>query len=57
VGYDPEGMTLEVKFHNGGIYHYFNVPPEKFQGLLTASSKGGYLDSRIKGVYRYRKVG
>jgi len=57
VGYDPETMTLEIKFHSGGIYQYFNVPIQKVQGLLGAASKGGYFASNIKGVYRYRKVG
>jgi len=26
VGYDPKTQTLEVEFHNGGVYQYFNVP-------------------------------
>ena len=57
VGYEPETATLEVKFHSGGIYQYFNVPVERYEGLMRASSKGGYLDSYIKGRFRYRKVG
>lgn len=56
VGYDAEEQTLEVEFHSGSIYHYFNVPEYKYEGLMRASSKGGYLNDHIKGVYRYRQI-
>lgn len=26
IGYDQSTSTLEVRFKNGGIYHYHNVP-------------------------------
>lgn len=57
VGYDPATAILEVEFHGGGIYQYDGVPQRVHQGLMGAGSKGGYLDSHVKGVYRYRKVG
>ncbi len=57
VGYDPVARILEVKFHDGGVYHYFGVPEGTYQGLMTAGSKGGYLADRVKGVYRYRRIG
>lgn len=56
VGYDPEEQILEVEFHSGSIYHYFNVPEHKYVGLMRASSKGGYLNDHIKNIYRYRQV-
>lgn len=56
IGYDESTSTLEVRFLNGGIYHYFNVPLSAYRGLMTASSHGTYLNAYIKGVYRYRKV-
>lgn len=56
VGYDAEEQILEVEFLNGSIYHYFNVPEYKYEGLLRASSKGGYLNDYIKGGYRYRRL-
>lgn len=56
VGYDSETSTLEVEFHNGGVYQYLGVPEHVYQGLLSAGSKGGYLNDRIKDRYRYRKI-
>jgi hypothetical protein len=54
VGYDHQTSTLEVEFRNGSIYQYFNVPLEIFNGLMSASSHGKYLDAYIrKGGYRY----
>ncbi|MEK7393021.1 MAG: KTSC domain-containing protein [Fibrobacterota bacterium] len=56
VGYDPGTQTLEVAFHHGGIYQYYGVPESIYRGLISAASKGSFLDSRIKGAYRYNKV-
>lgn len=57
VGYDAQSATLEVAFHNGGIYQYYGVPASTHAGLLGASSHGSYLAHHVKGRYRYRKVG
>lgn len=56
IGYDENSSTLQVEFKNGGMYQYFDVPEEVFNGLRDASSVGGYLAARIKGTYRYSKV-
>jgi hypothetical protein len=56
VGYDPGDMTLEIEFHDGGIYRYFNVPADVHEGLMRASSKGAYFHDHIKERYRFRKV-
>jgi KTSC domain len=56
VGYDEDSMTLEVAFHNGGVYQYFDVPEQEYLNLINAGSVGGYLASSIKGKYRYSKV-
>lgn len=56
IGYDEPTSTLEVRFLNGGIYHYFNVPLNVYRGLMAASSHGTYLNAHIKGTYKYRKV-
>jgi hypothetical protein len=58
VGYDPETLTLEIEFHNGGIYQYIGVPPEIYEGLISAGSKGTFFHQFIKkGGYTYSKVG
>lgn len=57
VGYDAETRTLEIEFHDGGVYQYSNVPESIYNGLMSAGSKGSYFDSHIKkGPYQYRKV-
>lgn len=53
VGYDPETKTLHVQFGRKGklhmssektemiptsLYHYFDVPQEKFDGLMAVNS-------------------
>ena len=58
VGYDPANMILEIEFHRGGTYQYFNIPVQIHQGLMDASSKGTYLDQNIKKTgYPYKKIG
>ena len=56
AGYDSQTMTMEVSFLNDTVYQYFDVPEHVFQGLLTAPSAGAYLNSNVKGVYRYAKL-
>ena len=56
VGYDPETMTLEVAFHNGTLYQYFDVPEVMFQELLHSDSVGRFLNTQIKNSYRYAKL-
>lgn len=57
VGYDPGQQILEIEFHNGSIYQYFNVPNHIYNGLMAASSHGSYFSDNIKeGGYRYRRI-
>lgn len=56
VGYNPATETLEVEFHNGSVYHYFEVPQVIFDGLMSAPSHGVFLNANIKGQYRYEQV-
>ena len=57
VGYDEASRTLEVEFHDGRIYQYFDVPASIYHGLMVASSHGSYLDRYVKKAgYRYRQV-
>jgi len=48
VGYDSVTSTLEIEFLGGGIYQYFAVPQEIYDGLMNAASKGSYLHHNIK---------
>lgn len=56
VGYDEGQRTLEILYHNGTVYQYFEVPPQVFGELLQSSSIGGYLNANVKGRFRYSRV-
>lgn len=57
VGYDEASATLEVEFHNGGLYQYFDVPRHVFEAFTSgAGSVGEYLAREVKGVYRYARL-
>jgi hypothetical protein len=56
VGYDENQRVLEVKFKNGGLYQYFEVPSRIYSDLLQAASVGKFLNANVKGSYRYAKV-
>ena len=56
IGYDEDSSTLEIEFHSGAVYQYFDVPFAVYDGLMDADSHGKYLAQHIKGQYRYVKV-
>lgn len=56
IGYDMATMTLEVAFHSGGVYQYFDVPEIVYQEFARASSIGKFFHANIKNNYRYAKV-
>lgn len=55
IGY--ENGTLYVAFHSGGLYAYFDVPANVYQGLMNSLSKGSYFAQYIKRSYPYRRIG
>jgi hypothetical protein len=48
IGYDSANQVLEIEFLEGSIYHYFQVPPDVYAGLISAESHGQYFDKYIK---------
>lgn len=56
VRYDEKSSTLEIEFHNGRIYQYFDVPAGIFDELTKAESKGQFFNQQIKGHFRYARV-
>jgi hypothetical protein len=58
IGYDAGSSTLEVEFHDGGVYQYSGVPSEVHAGLTAADSHGKFLDVHVKKAgYLYKRVG
>ncbi len=56
IRYDADSSTLQVAFHNGGVYEYYGVPVRTAEDFERASSKGTFLAEHIKGHYRYSRV-
>jgi hypothetical protein len=57
VGYDSENQILEIEFKKSGIYQYYKVPLNVYNGLMTASSHGEYFNAYIKNNFAYNKIG
>ncbi|MEJ0105186.1 MAG: KTSC domain-containing protein [Bacteroidota bacterium] len=57
VGYDPNTSTLEVEFHNGAIWQYYDVLESSYYEMKSASSVGKYFNANIKGQHSESKVG
>jgi len=56
IGYNEDSRTLEILFKNGRLYQYFDVPVPEYNALISAASHGQYLNSNIKGRFRYARV-
>ena len=54
--YSAETKDLYVRFKNGGLYRYSNVPADVYAELTSAASKGGFLAARIKKAYAVSKL-
>ena len=50
-----ENDTLEIQFHNGAVYQYYNVSKSEYQSFMNAPSLGSAL-SRLDKVHQYRRV-
>lgn len=56
VGYEVGADVLEIEFHSGGVYRYFDVPQTTYQELLSARSHGSYFHQHVRGEYDYRRI-
>jgi ATP-dependent DNA helicase RecG len=56
VGYDAENKILEIEFHHGAIYRYFDVPQEVYEKLMSAGSQASFFYHNIRENYEYQKT-
>ena len=56
VDYDAESRTLFVRFIDGDLYAYFDVPETEFGAFLVAESKGRFFGERVKPRYDFHHV-
>ncbi len=56
IGYDEDRHALFVRFIDGELYEYSNVPVAEVIDLLQAESIGWFVNKRIKPYYDHRKL-
>jgi len=56
VGYDSASRVLHVRYKDGSLYKYEDVPPEKHQALMASISKGKYLNAHIRYQHTYERI-
>lgn len=49
--YFDKTNTLEIKFSNGGTYHYPDCHKSHYDELVKADSPGGYFHSRLRNKF------
>jgi len=54
--YDEELGILSIRFVNGALYRYAQVPATVADSLFQVPSPGTYFHDKIKGVYPESKV-
>lgn len=50
-----ENNVLEIEFHDGAIYHYYDVSESEHRSFMSSSSLGSEL-SRLDKIKRYSPV-
>jgi len=56
MDYNEKSAILRITYTSGEKYDYRNVPPNIYEAMRQAPSKGVYLNKFIKGHYPYKKV-
>jgi hypothetical protein len=56
VKYDAASSDLQIRFVNGRTYSYSNVPPDVYEALLDAESKGAFFNAQIRDCYSHREL-
>lgn len=58
AGYDAAGRVLEIEFHNGAVYQYFDVPQYVYDDLKSADDPAKYFNQHVRNAgYKYRQIG
>jgi hypothetical protein len=56
IKYDEPSHTLRVVYVSGNIYEYKEVPPAVYEKMRSATSRGTFLNTEIKGHYDFQKI-
>uniref|UniRef100_A0AAU3IA48 KTSC domain-containing protein n=1 Tax=Streptomyces sp. NBC_01393 TaxID=2903851 RepID=A0AAU3IA48_9ACTN len=47
AGYDKDSQTLRVRFRNGQVYGYYNVPPNVWRNFKRVKSPGRAINRTL----------
>lgn len=56
IVYVPDEQKLLVRFVSGLIYAYLDVPEQIYKAMKSATVKGRFLNTRIKGHFKFEKI-
>jgi KTSC domain len=56
AGYRADARQLYLRFRDGKVYRYFDVPEQSYEAFLAAESKGRYFSWHIRHEFRYEQV-
>lgn len=54
--YDKVNEVLKIKFKNGRMYKYMDVPQKVFGALMAADSQGSFFAKNIKNQFETHKM-
>lgn len=54
--YEPATNLLTVKFTNGDVWQYHDVPHERAEAFAGNASPGAFFGRKIKGQYSGKKL-
>lgn len=54
--YNQDQHKLRITYVSGNVYDYKEVPERVYQQMRAASSKGTFLNRRIKGHFDFEQV-
>ena len=57
VAYDERERILQIEFRDGVLCQYTGVPPQTYEELLRADSKGGYFNQHIRPKFLHTVLG
>lgn len=57
IGYDSDANILLIKFKNGDLFEYHDVPQYVFKGLMNSESVDSYILKILQDNYfKYRLI-
>lgn len=51
IGYAEDRQILSLEFTSGTVFHYYQVPPQVFEDLGAAESRGKFYSKNIRGKF------